>query len=152
MTKTSEQLVACHGASQLGSRQAAAGDDHLVARIRRISAAYNKSTLISPNRINFKSGNQFNIAFLQRKPENIYNGIGLVGIGVNPSGLLRNGVKAQRAKPRQRLFHIDSIERSVRKYWGIPVIAAAGGMEIGYITASIACCKQLFTHSRLTLK
>ena len=91
VAKAPQQLVAGHAASQLRSREAAAGDNQTVARNRFLLGQYPEAVGGFLDFFYFKAQLHRDIRLFQGKPQNIHHGIGLIGIGVHPSGCLRHG-------------------------------------------------------------
>ena len=94
-----ENLVAPHGAPQLGACEAPAGHNEPITFYGFLSRGNEKALLGFSYFFRFKPQPHRDIGSVQPKPEHIHYGVCLVGVGVHPAGLLRHGVKAQGAEP-----------------------------------------------------
>ena len=151
MSKATQQLITGHGATQFRAGKTAAGDDQLIAENRFFRAFHVESFAGNFDLLHFKTGQQLNIGLFQRKTQHIHHGIGLIGIRVHSSGLLRNGEKTHGTEPGKRIFHVILLHSEGRKGRIIAMIGFTRCVEVGQVAAAIAGSCQLSAHSRLPL-
>ena len=99
VAETAQQLIAGHGAAQLGPRQPPAGDDEFVTVQRFPAALQTEPCGDFLHFFDFQPGFYRDIRLFQGKPQYVHHGICLIGIGIDPAGRLRHGEKAHAVKP-----------------------------------------------------
>ena len=131
VTEAAQKLVAGHGASQPGARQAAAGDDQALA----VQGFFPEFQPEAPGGFlhffHFRPQLHGDVGFFQGKTQHIQNRIGLVGVRIHPPGFLRHGEQSQLPEPSQCPFRREGFQGIFRKGRVIPMVAPFGGMEIG---------------------
>ena len=92
MSHRAKELIAGHGAAQLGSRKAAAGNDQSLTFNGFASAGDNKAGFCFFDPVHLETESDLNIALFQSKTQNIHNRIGLIGVRVYPSAVFGHSI------------------------------------------------------------
>ncbi len=137
VAKGPQELVARHGASQLGARQTAAGDDEPV-KLQGFTAGGHEEFPVFFHLSDFKIRQNPNIFPSQRKTQNVHHGVCLVGVGVYPAALLGDGEQAQLTEPFQCGLRTKLMQRVFCEGCILAMIAALQRVAVAQVAPAIA--------------
>ena len=152
VAQLSQKLVAGHGAPQLASRKTAAGHDHFMAKIAVFPAAEGKALRFPADFLHRKSRDQGDIGLVHSQPQHIHHGVGLVGIGVHPSGGLRHRIKSQGAEPGKGLLRGKPGQGLFGKVRRLSVVAPFQGVKVCQVAPAVSRGQELPPHPALALQ
>ncbi len=152
VAQRTQQLIAGHGASQLGPGKSAAGDDELVKAEGLPGGGHQKPFPGLFDFFHLRAQPEGDVRPLQGKAQNVHHGTGLVGVGVNPAAVLRHGVEPQPPEPFQGCLRAEGLQGIPAEVRVLPLIAPLAGVEIRQIAAAVAGGLELPAHPGLPLQ
>ena len=95
VAQAAQKLVARQAAAEVAARRAAAGDDELVDRVFFLRGFEEEAAFGLFYLCDLGAKMQLDILAHQGKAQHVHHGVGLVGIGIDPTARLCNGVQTQ---------------------------------------------------------